>query len=311
MFNNIFNRLFSLINIQKIADKTDGNPAISIAVIDGPVNRSHPDLVSAKIKKIGGVSGSTSCVSNESTMCKHGTFVAGMLCCKRMGQISGLCPGSTFLHYQIFCEEVVDGQTCPEITPASLAEAVTISIQSGAKIINLSLGLASSAILEHPDLNEAFDYAFRNGVLVVGASGNQGRIGHMPLFRHPWIIPVAASDTYGNLIMNSNTGISVGRYGLLAPGKNIPGLSAEGGYTSMTGTSVAAPFVTGALALLWSLYPEANAEQLRRAVLLPGKARKNIIPPLLNVEESRRYLERELNGIYTRGNQKKTASSIF
>ena len=54
----------------------------------------------------------------------------------------------------------------------------------------------------------------------------------------------------------------------------------------MSGTSVAAPFVTGAIALLWSLFPKTNAEQLRKAILLQGAPRRSIIPPLMNAEAS-------------------------
>jgi hypothetical protein len=54
---------------------------------------------------------------------------------------------------------------------------------------------------------------------------------------------------------------------------------------------VAVPFVTGAIALLWSLFPKATAAEIRRAILLPGIPRKSVVPPLLNAGASWRALK--------------------
>ena len=59
----------------------------------------------------------------------------------------------------------------------------------------------------------------------------------------------------------------------------------------MSGTSAAAPFVTGAIALLWSLYPQASAAEIRQAILRPDIPRRSITPPLLNAEASWRLLQ--------------------
>ncbi|MBF0276000.1 MAG: S8 family serine peptidase, partial [Nitrospinae bacterium] len=67
---------------------------------------------------------------------------------------------------------------------------------------------------------------------------------------------------------------------------NILGLSSTGGATRMTGTSMAAPFVTGTLALLWSLYPETSAQLMRDAVLRLQKRNNQLFPPLLNGEQA-------------------------
>lgn len=60
----------------------------------------------------------------------------------------------------------------------------------------------------------------------------------------------------------------------------------------MTGTSAAAPLVTGAIALLWSLFPGAGVTEVKRAILLADAPRTCIIPPLLNGEVSWRTLEK-------------------
>ncbi len=88
----------------------------------------------------------------------------------------------------------------------------------------------------------------------------------------------------------TNIGIGIGRAGLLAPGRDIPGLAPEGGYQRLSGTSAAAPFVTATAALLWSLRPALTAAQVRAALLRPGVARRSVIPPLLDAASSQRAL---------------------
>ncbi len=81
----------------------------------------------------------------------------------------------------------------------------------------------------------------------------------------------------------SNLGGSIGRRGLSAPGENITSLGAGGKPLTFGGTSAAAPFVTGAIALLWSEFPNASATQIKLAVTQAGRRQRNtIVPPLLD-----------------------------
>jgi subtilisin family serine protease len=64
----------------------------------------------------------------------------------------------------------------------------------------------------------------------------------------------------------SNFGPSIGNRGILAPGVNINSTLSGGKYIKMSDTSCAAPFVTGTIALLWSLYPDATTEQVIYAI---------------------------------------------
>ena len=101
-----------------------------------------------------------------------------------------------------------------------------------------------------------------------------------PITRHPWVIPVIACDREGRPIGQSNLGNSIGRRGLRAPGDQITGLGAEGRPVTLGGTSVAAPFVTGAVALLWSAFPAATAVEVKFAVTrVPATRRGAVVPP--------------------------------
>jgi subtilisin family serine protease len=78
-------------------------------------------------------------------------------------------------------------------------------------------------------------------------------------------------------------GSSVGRRGLSAPGNRITSLGTEEQTLTLSGTSVAAPFVTGAIALLWSEFPTATAAEIKLAVTQGNGVRRNtVVPPLLD-----------------------------
>ena len=128
---------------------------------------------------------------------------------------------------------------------------------------------------------EALDRAFRSGVLVIAAAGNQGTLGGSAITRHPWVIPVVACDSRGFPLDYSNLGRSIGTFGLRAPGDGITSLGTDGKPTTMSGTSVATPFVTGAVALLWSIHPRTPASMIRSA-LRGHLSRPTVVPPLLD-----------------------------
>ncbi len=100
--------------------------------------------------------------------------------------------------------------------------------------------------------------------------------------RHPWVIPVAACNPQGQPLDESNLGSSIGRRGLAAPGENITSIGSDGKPGTFHGTSAAAPFVTGTIALLWSEFPGATAAKIKLAVTQAGRARRTVAPPLLN-----------------------------
>jgi subtilisin family serine protease len=101
--------------------------------------------------------------------------------------------------------------------------------------------------------------------------------------RHPWVIPVVACNVRGAPLDYSNLGWSIGTQGLRAPGERVLGLGTGENGIELEGTSVATPFVTGTIALLWSLFPNAHASRVRFAVTRGSSARtRAVVPPLLN-----------------------------
>jgi subtilisin family serine protease len=171
----------------------------------------------------------------------------------------------------------------PSATPEELAKAIVDTVDAGARVINLSAGLAQPSSKGDRQLREALDYTARRGVIVVAAAGNQGTIGGSTITRHSWVIPVVGCDRQGKPTAESNLGSSIGRRGLRAPGENITSLGPDGKPQTFGGTSAAAPFVTGALALLWSEFPGARAAEVKLALTHCGRGPPNtLVPPLLN-----------------------------
>jgi subtilisin family serine protease len=150
-------------------------------------------------------------------------------------------------------------------------------------VINVSSALVAPVSSGQREVVEALDYALRRGVLVVVAAGNQGTLGSSVITRHPWVIPVVAYDLRGRPMDQSNFGNSIGRRGLGAPGDGITSLGAKGTPLTVGGTSAATPFVTGTIALLWSVFPAATATEIRYAVIQASAPRRpTVVPPLLN-----------------------------
>lgn len=279
-----------LVNLTPLMELTSGRPEVMVGLIDGPVVMSHPDLENENIREIPGKLPGT-CAQSSSAACMHGTFVAGILCAKRNSPAPAICPKCTLLMRPIFPETSSgNGQarserveSMPSTTPEELSGAIIDCINAGAHVINLSAALAQPSTKGERELEQALDYAARRGVVVVAAAGNQGTVGSSAITRHPWVIPVVACDLRGRPISYSNLGSSIGRRGLSAPGESVTSLGAEGKPLTFGGTSAAAPFVTGAIALLWSEFPNANAARIKLAVTQASLVRRNsVVPPLLD-----------------------------
>ncbi|MEU6720451.1 S8 family serine peptidase [Nonomuraea sp. NPDC046802] len=104
------------------------------------------------------------------------------------------------------------------------------------------------------------------------------------------MVPAVAYDVLGRPAKASNFGHSIGRSGVGAPGERITNLAADGDLHLFGGTSAAAAFVSGAMALLWSESPRATAASIRRAVIHSTTRRSSVVPPLLNAWKAYRNL---------------------
>ena len=273
--------LLDLVGLTPLMARSSGSSEISIGLIDGPVALDHPELAAENIREVPGKL-PAACTDPDGTACAHGTFIAGILHAKRMSTAPAICPGCSLLVRPIFSEAPANGEQMPSASATDLADAIVDVINAGARVINLSVALEGPSPRGARSLQGALDFALHRGVVVVAAAGNQGAVGGSVIISHPWAIPVVAYDVGGRPMGISNLGASIGRCGLGAPGEAVTSLGVTNPLT-MGGTSAATPFVTGAVALIWSEFPAATAGEVRSAITRAGAPRRStIVPPLLN-----------------------------
>jgi subtilisin family serine protease len=159
---------------------------------------------------------------------------------------------------------------------SDIAAGIVYAADSGARIINLSLGGASDS----QTLRAAVDYARERGSIVVAATGNTGGAVLYPAAYEP-VLAVAATDANDQHASFSNYGPQVD---VAAPGVDIystwchpdaiSGLCLGNYYFTKSGTSMAAPHVSGVAALVWSRWPDLTADavamQITRTVVDVG-----------------------------------------
>lgn len=277
-----------IVRLGPLMQRTQGSVGLAVGLIDGPVVLDHPWLAPARVVSLDGAAAHC----DAGPACRHGTGVAGILFARRGLSAPAICPGCTLMVRPIFGREA-SGSGPSLAHPAELASAIVECVQAGARVINLSAAMVGTGVRETHALRAALDLCARHGTLVVAAAGNRGAVGGSPITSHPWVIPACACDAHGRPRAYSTHGMSIGRQGLGAPGDGIVSLAPRAKAARLDGTSAAAAFVTGAIALLWSLFPEASAGRIKWAVAGPPSHRRSIVPPLLDAEAAWLALARD------------------
>ena len=304
---------------------TTGNPDIIVGVIDGGIQVDHPDLEGVVLP--GGMDGSRNFVDNGFVIHPHfhGTHVGGTIAAisnNGMG-ISGIAGGDAkagkqgvrLLSCQIF--KTVDGSD----QGGSSSAAIVWAANHGATIINNSWGYnfdanndnqltgdeltkALAAKISSSD-KEAVDYFIDNagydengnqvgpmaGGVVFFSAGNESIPNGAPA-NYERIIAVGATDQNLRRASFSNYGDWVD---IAAPGVDIYSTYLEGGYTSLQGTSMACPHVTGVAALLLSYFGGKGFTNDLLIDMLIGGANPDVLPagaqigPLLDAMGSFTY----------------------
>jgi subtilisin family serine protease len=277
-----------LVKLRPLMARTDGTPALTIALVDGPVAVDHPALAGAHLRGAG--DGASACSDGASDACVHGTLVAGVLVASRESGAPGICPRCVLVVRPIFRDTAPGIHRMPAATADQLADAIVDCVDAGARVVNVSAALTGRARGERR-IADALELAARRGSLVVVAAGNDASIGSSAVTRHPWVLPVLACDAAGRPGADANVSRSIAVRGVLAPGENIRSLRPDGAFREFSGTSAAAPFVTGTAALLWSLFPAASASDVRLALTqMASKRRTQVVPPLLDASSAFAFL---------------------
>ena len=225
---------------------------IKVAVIDTGIAKNHEDL---------SVAGGVSFVSNAPTYDDdngHGTHVAGIIAAKDNDKgVVGVAP-----NVDLYAVKVLDKEGKGFLS--DLIAGVEWSITNEIDIINFSLAMTEGSQI----LQRVIEKAQAEQILMVAAAGNSGdRFGRGDTVEYPArydeVIAVSAIASNNRRANFSATGPTVE---LAAPGVNIYSTYLNNRYTTMDGTSMAAPFVAGHLALLMEAYPCLSTAELRETV---------------------------------------------
>ena len=274
-----------LVKLTALMARTGGRPDLKIGLIDGPVADATPSWRVTASERFPGANVPRAPTRRAPRACTAPSSRGS--CARRGSGAPAVCPDCTVLVRPVFLES---GGAMPSARPDELARAILYCIEAVARLLNISAAIVNTSIKRERNLELALDLAAGSGVIVVVAAGNQGTLGGTAITRHPWVIPVVGYDLSGRPMGQSNLGGSIGRRGLGAPGDRVTGFGADGERLTLGGTSVATPFVTGALAPLWSEFPTATAAQIKLAATRPHTLRRTtVVPPLLNAWAS--YLE--------------------
>ena len=246
--NNQTDSVSTLPGLKELWEHTLGHPGIRIAILDGPVDYSHPCFSDASITEAipGGL------VERPKTLnSAHGTHVASIILGQHQGPVRGVVPGCSAVVIPVYGEEA-NGEliACSQM---DLARSISQALQEGANIINISGGELTHSGKADPFIKSVVEQCAASNVLIVAATGNEGcECLHVPAAL-PTVLAVGAGNADGLPMEFSNWDESLSVHGILAPGERIVGAVPNNGVTPKSGTSFATPIITGVAALLLSL----------------------------------------------------------
>eukprot|EP00578_Thalassiosira_sp_NH16_P010537 CAMPEP_0181112464 /NCGR_PEP_ID=MMETSP1071-20121207/19828_1 /TAXON_ID=35127 /ORGANISM="Thalassiosira sp., Strain NH16" /LENGTH=808 /DNA_ID=CAMNT_0023196437 /DNA_START=68 /DNA_END=2494 /DNA_ORIENTATION=+ len=233
------------------------NTPVGVCIVDTGYDKNHEDL-----PKSGLTGTNTGYGSAFVDKDGHGTHCAGVI--GALGNdlgIVGVNPNPSKFKLHISKSLNNDGMG----TASSVLKGIQGCIESGSKIISLSLGGGERSEI----FSEMYQDAYNKNLLVVAAAGNFGLFQDDYPSSYPQVISVGAVDRNGNRADFSNWNDQLE---LMAPGVDILSTTPGGGYGSLSGTSMATPFVAGVAALVWGYFPQCSNQQIRNVLALSAKS---------------------------------------
>ncbi|WP_367391335.1 S8 family serine peptidase [Lewinella sp. LCG006] len=250
---------------------TKGDPNVIIAVIDDGFDLKHSEFLGQYIHPWN-IPGGNNNTNTGLTSMFHGTHVAGIAGARSNNAVgtAGVAPGCKIMPIQV-------GNPFGIMTTSAIVDGLFYALNHGADVINLSLGSAFTSEVGRMPISEQerlaqtlypqqekfwtqlFKLLYDKGVVVVQAAGNADILASIdPMQRNPYTIKVTATDKGNKKAGFSNFGKNCQ---LSAPGTKIFSTIPRNGYNFLDGTSMAAPIVSGAVALLKSNNPNITPQQ--------------------------------------------------
>lgn len=234
-------------------DITTGSANVTVAIIDTGVYGGHPDLSGKMTAGYDFINGRALTGSESSDDNGHGTIVAGII-----GAGTNNSVGIAGVTWNVRLMPIKAIAASGVGTDTDIAQAVRYAADNGARVINMSFGGSFSQTLK-----DQVDYAWNKGVVLVAASGNNGS--ETTLYPAGWDNVLSVGSVNTNLQRSSFS--NYGDYlDVVASGETILSTNSAGSYSTASGTSVAAPFVSATAALLFSQNGSLDKSEVVNAI---------------------------------------------
>jgi membrane-anchored mycosin MYCP len=231
---------------------------VVVAVIDTGLDRTHQQL--AGIHVVSGVNVTSATPGADYQDCVgHGTSVTAIIAASRVDGLTfvGVAPNAVIV--PVKQTDNSDGNA------DGIARGIDAAIAAHARVANISVTVTAPT----PSLHAAMVRAARADLVIVAAAGNDGQGDNLPAYpaaysnEFPNVIAVSASDAQDGIAKFADTGNYVT---VAAPGVGVEAPQPIRGYKRLDGTSFAAPFVTGTVALILATRPELTAPEIRNRI---------------------------------------------
>ena len=284
------------INAQKAWDITRGSEKITVAIVDNGFSLSHPELKNKVVQPYNVWSHSQEIFPQQ---VDHGTHVAGtaLAIADNNEGISGIAPGCKFMPVQVANKRGI-------MTTTSVLDGIFYALYQGADVINVSLGSSFKGLDNMPEnlqkelINNHFKeeermwreimrIAARHNSTIVVAAGNDNVLTGIDAIQRPELfITVSAVNKINRPYIKANFS-NFGKFSdISAPGVDIFSTSGKDGYQIMSGTSMAAPIITGAVALMKSLNDKLTTKQILCILQGTGLETQGDIGKLLQLDKA-------------------------
>ena len=251
---------FSYYKLDQARAKGYTGKGVTIAMIDGTVDTSAPELAGANITV------KTPCAYKEDNASKtHATAIASILVSKSYG----VAPDATLIAYSVPTKQATKSDECKQDMSerkGTAYGAIEMAINDGAQIISIS---RSDNSKDSKHQKWAITRAMAQGVIIVGPMGNDAQDENdVSYARWSGTVGVSAIDASGQLASYSSWGQGVVAAGIGGPVKARD--YEAGGVTDVQGTSISTPIVAGQIALARSRWPQATPNQILQLVTHSG-----------------------------------------